>query len=151
MLYEARHNSNEEEIAEKIGFTATCTLIAWYGGRKVWIPQVAKAEDEMARILGLPSYKALVAEYGSNHLVVPTDTFRDTARRDRVIYNLLRIGYGTRDIGAMVGLTQRAIQALRVRFEEIGLLCAEPCARTPAAIGAKVNTCEDSEGATLQP
>lgn len=126
MLYENRMNSSVEDIASAIGYMATCTLIEWYGGRKLFIPKHFDPQHEIARIIGAVAYRHLVGHFGDSLVTVPTDHFRELVRQDRIVANLLRLGHGTKLIGSMVGLTERQVQNIRRRLEDAGVLPMEP-------------------------
>ena len=126
MLYANRLNSSVEDIASAIGYMATCTLIEWYGGKKLFIPKHFDPNHEIARIIGACPYRHLVAQYGDTLVTVPTDHFRELIRQDRIVASLLGIGHGTKLIAGMVGLTERQVQNIRRRLECAGVLDVEP-------------------------
>ena len=126
MLYENRTNSSVEDIACVIGYTATCTLIEWYGGTNLWIPVAGTETHEIGRIIGLPAFRALCREYGATCLRVPTDHFRDQMRQDRAVARMIQFGHGAKSIGAAIGLTPRQVQNIRRRLEEAGVLSPLP-------------------------
>lgn len=122
MLYENRPNGSAEDIAATIGYTATCTFIEWYGGRRIWIPTVADQDHEIARVIGLSAFRALVRQFGDTQLVVPTDHFREIVKQDRIVAGMLRLNHGTKEISATVGLTERQVQNIRQRLEAAGVI-----------------------------
>lgn len=123
MLYDNRLNSSAEDICAVIGYTATCALIEWYGGTRLWIPKHADENHEIAKIIGYPAFRALVREFGDTAIHdVPTDYFREVIKRDRAIYRMLKMGHGSQTIAGVLGITQRKVQTTRKAFEETGLL-----------------------------
>lgn len=122
MLYENRLNGVAEDIGSAIGYTATCTLIEWYGGRQVWIPLVAEPTNEIARVIGWSAYRRLVDLFPNQRIMVPVDHFRELCRRDRVVAIMTQGGNGSKQIAACLGLTERQVQNIRRKLEEAGVL-----------------------------
>lgn len=126
MLYENRTNGWAEDIASAIGYTATCTLIEWYGGTRLWVPGVADASHIIGRVIGQAAFRALVATFGNSQLRIPTDYFRELVKQDRIVARMIQNGSGATEISAVIGMTPRQVQNIRRRLEECGILSQEP-------------------------
>jgi hypothetical protein len=117
-----RTSTNLDDIASLIGFTATATLAAWFGGKNLCVPKVAKPDSRLAVLIGMTALKHLVAEYSSITLWIPTgDVFAAERRRSRVAVALVR-GESTADIATCNAMSIRRVQQLRIELERDGLV-----------------------------
>lgn len=126
MLYEGRGNGLIEDVCAAIGYTATCTLVEWWGGKRPWIPVTLDEQHEFALILGMPAFRALVKAFGGTQLDVPTDHFREVIKRDRIVANLIPRGLGSKEIARCIGLKERQVLNIRQRLEAAGVLPIGP-------------------------
>lgn len=115
-------NTTLDDIAADIGFTATMTLVAWYGGTHLYVPEKLSERHAIAKAVGLRHAERLVAAHGGGVLFVPDAVSYDRARRDRMVVEGVGQGMGTKQLAALTGLTERRVQQIRLRLEGEGLL-----------------------------
>lgn len=115
-------NTLAEDICVVIGYSATSALIDWFGGRQLHIPLAATEDHAIAKVIGLPAFTRLVAEWRGKALSLPLDYQRERDRRDRMIAVLIAHGHGSKEIAKIVGMSERGVQYSRQRLEEMGVL-----------------------------
>lgn len=111
-----------EDIGAEIGYTATCALVDWFGGRSLYIPEKADDSHDIARVVGVRAFARLVAAWGGETICLPLDYQREIVRRDRMICALIHQGLGTREVARVAMITERQVQHIRRRLEDDGLL-----------------------------
>jgi hypothetical protein len=72
-----------ERLNELIGFTATSTLCAWFGGQRLFIPEEAIPTAPLAALIGEPALRRLSAMFGGELIAVPVVPILPTIRRVR--------------------------------------------------------------------
>ncbi|MQR02344.1 hypothetical protein [Glaciimonas soli] len=117
-----RPNTNLDDIANVIGFSATLRITAWFGGSNLYIPGHAYEQHAVAKLIGLAAFKRLVEEWGNEHLTIPINRADEVDRRNRHISDLMVRGMGAKEIAFETGLHERRIQQLRRQLEESGLV-----------------------------
>lgn len=117
-----RGNSVLEDICGEIGFTATIRIVALCGGGTLYVPTAAEEGHPMALAIGLSAWRRLVALWPGETLDVPLNAEYHHATRLRAVAALIQSGMAVKDIGGVVGLTERQVRRLRAEAEEIGLL-----------------------------
>ena len=105
--------SSFDDVARVIGYTSARILSAWYPGRSVYVPRVARDDHPLARLLGLSVLCQLVEVYACCEIDVPTEKADDRWRRDRQITLLLLAGQTPNEVAEEVGLTARRVEQLR--------------------------------------
>ena len=115
-------NTTLDDIAAEIGFTATMTLVAWYGGTHLYVPEKVSEKHAIAKAVGLRLAQRLVAAHGGGMLFVPDAVSYDRTRRDRMVVEGVGRGMGTKQLAALTGLTERRVQQIRQRLEAEGVL-----------------------------
>lgn len=116
------HNTILEDISAEIGFTATSTLVGWFGGRKLYVPLLADPMHPLAILLGYPNFVRFVAGFGGDNLFVPKAWNTRRLRRDRIVFDLLRKGTSTRDVMSRTGLSKMHVHNIRHSLEDSGML-----------------------------
>lgn len=116
-----RLNSVLDDISAEIGFTATSTLAAWFGGSNLYVPGKADPEHAVAKMIGFSAFRRLVECFGSETLWLPDDD-RGPDRRDRLICSAFAEGKGAKTISGMTGLSERRVNQIRIALETRGLL-----------------------------
>lgn len=111
-----------EDIGAEIGFTATCRLVDWFGGRSLFVPDQASEEHLLAKTIGFKAMHRLCLAFGGQTINLPLDHQRELLRRDKLIAALLAQGTGTKDVARIAMLTERQVQNIRRKLEEDGLL-----------------------------
>lgn len=111
-----------DEVCEKIGFSATVTLLVWYAGCRVWVPSTAPADHPLATLLGLRTLRSLVEGFGGEQIDIPQCAEQDRLRRDRRIAEALAAGALPRAVADAEGLTTRRVEQLRAELELRGWL-----------------------------
>lgn len=118
----AKPNTNIDDVAAIIGFSATVRLIQWYGGRNIYVPDQASPGHPLVALMGESALRALCSEFGNQTLWVPASTERaDVALKKSVAKAVLK-GRGSAEISAELGISQRQVQRLRRELEDAGLL-----------------------------
>lgn len=117
-------NTTLDDLAAIVGFTATVKLSMWFGSRKnnLYVPKVATEDHLLAKLIGLPAMRRLVAEFEGEHLSIPGLHGVFVEGRNALIRDRLLQGHGTREIALETGLTERRVLQLRREFEQMGLL-----------------------------
>lgn len=126
--------SNLDDIAGVIGYTATRQLAAWFSGRSIYVPRSARSDHPLARLIGLPALRSLVGEFACLQLAIPTEAEDDRWRRDRRIATLLVAGQDARSVAEEVGLTVRRVEQIRADLVDRGLLQYAAARRRGAAV-----------------
>lgn len=115
-----------EDIGAEIGYTATTALVDWFGGANLHIPLEASEDHPIAKVIGMPAFKRLVAMFdghGRGRLIwISLEYHRELDRRDRMISVLYEMGLGSKQIANIALMSERAVQSVRARVEELGLL-----------------------------
>lgn len=129
-----RTNGAIDDIAAVVGFTAALRLCAWYGcsSAKLYVPHTASEDHDLARLIGMPAFERLVREWGhdgADLLALPNLEDFEEDRRYRQVRDLLRRNLTPREIGPLVGLSERRIQQVRMHLENAGMLSPERPAR----------------------
>lgn len=118
----ARSNTNIDDVAAIIGFSATVRLIHWFGGSNIYVPDKARPGHPLATLMGEPALRALCDEFGSQTLWIPQALERsDMALKKAVAKGLLK-GRPPLRIAEELGITIRHLQRLRKELEDAGLL-----------------------------
>ncbi len=116
-----------EDIAGEIGYTATNALVDWFGGGNLHIPTAASDEHPIACVIGMAAMRRLVKLYegrlGNQRLLwLPMGYEREIVRRDRLIAALFSRGVGTQEIMRITHMSERHVQTVRRRLEDVGLM-----------------------------
>lgn len=114
--------SNLEDIARVVGYTATRQLAAWYSGRSIYVPRSARYDHPLARLIGMAALRALVDEFACLQLTIPTEAEDDRWRRDRRVATMLVAGQTPQAIAREIGLTTRRVEQIRADLVDRGLL-----------------------------
>lgn len=111
-----------EDVSAVIGFHATTRLVAIFGPGKLFVPVEASADHAIALVIGLPAMYRLVAEWRGQVLELCANSDFHHARLVRAVAALIADGMAVKDVGGVVGLTERHVRRLRVEAEGMGLL-----------------------------
>lgn len=111
-----------EDIAADVGYTATTTLVDYFGGTSIYIPNEAKETHAIAKLIGISAFNQLVKNYGSTTINLPLDFQRERSQRNRLIAVLIMQGRTTKQIARLCGLTPRNISYIRIELEMAGIL-----------------------------
>ena len=118
----SRLNGVTEDLDAVIGYTACSTLVDWFGGGYLRIPNSIDTTHPVCKVIGEPAFRRLIAEFGGTKLWIPLDYQREQDRRDRMIAVMFYLGLGTKQIATIASMTERHVQLVRKRVEELGLL-----------------------------
>jgi DNA-binding CsgD family transcriptional regulator len=110
-----------EDIGAAIGYTATSTLVRWYAESTLYVPLEAREDHALAKIIGMPAYRRLVADFAGHSIRIPKPITEADARARRVA-RLLRAGRTDREIADAEGVTERRAQQLRKQLVDGGIL-----------------------------
>lgn len=114
-------NTILEDIAAEIGYTATATLTAWYGGSVLAVPAKADPDHTIAKLIGYPAFGRLVGAFARERLFVPKDS-RQALRRQRQVFNLLTHGMSPQKAAEVLSITAAQVHNIRRELEDAGLL-----------------------------
>lgn len=111
----------------EIGFTATCVLTAWYGGRSVYVPTSASEDHVLALLVGMPALRRLIAfcdemDSPDRVLCMPVSpmVYAQKVRRDlRVVELMRRKGASAEMVAGNTGLTVRRVQQIVATFQTV--------------------------------
>ena len=125
-------NGTIEDVCALIGFNATTKLIAWHGGRNIYVPSSASDSHPLAGLIGLSAMRALCAEFGDSILWIPPESVYPNTDTKKSIAGIIKAGGGTLDASKATGLSQRHVQRIRRELEELGVL--------PSVLGTPKNS-----------
>lgn len=111
-----------EDIGAVIGYTATASLVDWFGGGNLYIPESIAENHPIAQVIGMPAATRLAREWGGETLWLPLGYQREQDRRDRMIALLLASGVGSKGVAAVAGMSESHVQKTRAKLESMGLL-----------------------------
>lgn len=122
-----RTNGVIEDLCVLIGYTATCSLVDWFGGGNVFIPNQIDRSHPLCKVLGVSAFVRLFNYYDGKKgndrtLWVPTGYQREIDRRDRMIAGLYSCGLTTSQIASIACMSKRHVQSVRSRLEQLGLM-----------------------------
>lgn len=111
-----------EDLGAEIGYTATSAVVAWFGGGNLYVPATTSEDHPLARTIGMPAFRRLVAAWGGETLWIPINHAHEIDKRSREAANLLNRGMGSKKVAQVLGISERRVQQLRARLEQTGLL-----------------------------
>ena len=117
-----RLNGIVEDLGAVLGYSATAALVDWFGGGNLYVPQTADPGHAICKIIGLQAFARLVKEWGGEEVWLPLGYQREQDRRDRMIAVLLEMGLGSKQVASIAGMSERHVQHIRFRLEEMGVL-----------------------------
>ena len=109
-----------DDVSSVIGFTATSVLCAWYGGCQLYVPAKAGPDHPLVDLIGEAALRALVREFGSEHLKIPGDRSTTRYRRDRSISERFAEGWTPTRVADEFGLSLRRVEQLRAELTDWG-------------------------------
>lgn len=117
-----RTNTTHDDLAGVIGFTATLRLAVWYGGTNLYVSAEPTEEMRVTRLIGMAAAKRLASQWGTETVAIPTMWAYEEDQRNRLVAQLLNAGTSPREIGRMLGVSERRIQQIRRLLEDAGLV-----------------------------
>lgn len=156
--------SDLDDLAPVIGYRATRIVSAWFAGRRLHVPEVARADHPLELLLGWPAFAALVREFAGCRVNVPAHEHEARYVRDRRIAEMLAGGWTCERVASDLGLSTRRVEQIRVDLVDNGWLryaqgfdsamargrngrrasvppeLIAPCAATAATAGEKLGT-----------
>lgn len=117
-------NTVLDDLAAVIGFSATLRLAAWYGDgvSNLYIPEQLSESSTLVKLIGKTAAQRLIAEWPGQHIHVPYITDYEVDVRRRAIARMLERGFGTREIAAVVRMSERRVQQICRELEIEGLI-----------------------------
>lgn len=114
-------NSVLDDVCAVVGYTATRIIVAWYGGRSLYVPASVVDKHPLATLIGLPALRALSREFGGGAaLQIPSRALEDRYQCHQRIAAMLAAGATNAEVAETVGLTLRRVQQLRVELAGLG-------------------------------
>lgn len=117
-------NTTLDDISAVIGFSATLHLAAWFGGgnHNVYVPDKVEEGQLLVKVVGLVNAQRLSAEWGRQHIVVPSlRNYEDLVVR-RQIGRMFERGFGSREIASHFRVGERRVQQICRELEAVGLI-----------------------------
>lgn len=113
-----------DDVCAAVGWTATCAIVAWWGGRQLYVPPEAREDHPIALVIGMPAFRALVREFGglAKAWSIPTGGICEQYVRDRRITERYAAGATPGLVAEEFGIGLRRAQQLRVELEQRGWL-----------------------------
>lgn len=111
-----------EVLCPVIGYARCRVLAVWFAGRRVLVPRRADASHPLALLLGHKALADLVAAMPGFEARVPAEAEETAYRRLRAVAEGLACGATPRELAAVLGITQRRVEQLRVEAELRGWL-----------------------------
>lgn len=118
-----------EDLGAEIGYTATASLVDWFGGGNLYVPPEVTKDHPICLVIGEPAFKRLVswmdgqASTSRDRAIwIPMGYQREQDRRDRMIAVLFAQGLGSKQVASIAGMSERHVQAVRQRVEALGVL-----------------------------
>lgn len=112
-----------EDVGGEIGYTATTTLVTWFGGSGLYVPTIVDETHLLARLIGLPAFRRLVAAFPSESIRIPKPVNQADDRARRVA-RMLIAGRTEREIAEEIGISVRRVEQIRKRLVDEGILAA---------------------------
>lgn len=117
-------NTSLDDICAEIGFTATLTLVAWFGDGKnsLYVPAAVDDHQKIAKLIGEAAARRLSARWPQELLSIPALSGYDQQVLRRCVARLLQGGVSTTDVADRIGLTERRVQQICRELEVDGLI-----------------------------
>lgn len=116
-------NTTLDDLSAVIGFSATLHLAAWFGdGNNLYVPDAVEEGQLLVKLVGLPNAQRLSAEWGRQHLAVPSLRSYDDLVKRRQIGRMFEKGFGSREISSHFRMTERRVQQICRELETVGLI-----------------------------
>lgn len=117
-----QQNGLLEDLCAEIGYTATMTLVDFFGGASLYVPGEATEAHKLAKLIGFSAYRKLVATNGATTLNMPLDFQRERNQRNRLIGALILRGMNSKEIGAVCGISPRNVDYVKSELQNAGIL-----------------------------
>lgn len=111
------------KLADVIGADGALLLIAFAGGRLVFIPGKPDTDHILTRLLGKEAFERLQEVYGYEGLNIPSVDLLPVRRLGRV-FRLIKSGIPSYEIAETVGITTRQVQRILAHLRAGGRLFA---------------------------
>jgi hypothetical protein len=115
-------NTILEDISAEIGYTATTTLVGWYGGRELRIPLHFRPDHQIVKLIGPSATKRLISAFGGEYLFVPKDSAQKTTRTNRIVFDMLTRGSSVSKVSSRLSFSPFGVIRIRRKLEAAGLL-----------------------------
>lgn len=107
---------SEVELRDLLGADTAKTFVRILGGQRVYIPQSATADHQLARTIGLMGMRALCHAFAGETISLPSSRERDTAKKQ--IKRLIAEGKSHGQIAAACKVTHRYVEAVVQRLRQ---------------------------------
>jgi hypothetical protein len=108
-------------LVQAIGLEPALVLVAWAGGKTVFVPEKYRAGHLLERVLGESAFLGLIAGYGGETLSLTQSTM-DPERRLGAVMRGMRAGLTTRQIADQIGVTFRRVRQIETAIKAGGPL-----------------------------
>ena len=109
-----------DDLAASVGYTATRAIVTWWAGRTLYVPAQLRPGHPLASIIGEPALRALVRDFGSEILKIPSDAQDGRFRRDRSICERYCEGWTTHRVADEFDISVRRAEQIRAELVERG-------------------------------
>ena len=125
MFAPVANNTNLDDIAAVIGYTPTRQLVAWYAGRKLYVPSEPRERHPLAVLIGRSALRRLMREWAGQHIRIPSLAEDQRLIRDREIAVAVAAGESDDALAGRYGVTVRRIMQIRASLTDTGLIDCE--------------------------
>jgi len=101
------------KLADVIGLPAAMMVVAWFGGRTVYVPVTTNDRNHLlCKVAGEEAFTALVERFAGEYLPVPILNM-DSLKQAGLVHRLTAKGVSGPDIAQLVGISQNTVWAIR--------------------------------------
>lgn len=115
-------NTLLDDISAEIGFTATVALAAWFGGKRMYVPEKFDEQHIVAKVIGPLAYRRFVGAFGPALVFIPKGAHHERHDRWKKVYDRLLLGQPMQQIVDEVGISSQHIHNIRRDLETRGIL-----------------------------
>lgn len=115
-------NTLLDDISAEIGFTATVALAAWFGGKRMYVPEKFDEQHIVAKVIGARAYERFVSAFGPDLVFIPKGAHHERHDRWKKVYDRLLLGQPMQQIVDEVGISSQHIHNIRRDLENRGIL-----------------------------
>ncbi len=108
-------------LVAAIGLEGALTLVAFAGGRTLYVPESYRRGHLLERLLGEETFLRMIAAHGGE-TVMFAHARMDAERRVGAVYRGMRAGMSTRQIAGQLGISYRRVRQIEVAIRGDGPL-----------------------------
>lgn len=112
----ARRSDALDEICATVGFSATISLMRWFGGSNIYVPKKKGSDRMLSSIIGRMACNRMVDVFAGETLWIPEDLsgrYKAADERLRGIARMIRSGASRKHIADSMGISLRSVDRVR--------------------------------------